>query len=201
MTAPGLCTFYVSAEYNNWTTILEFHNQQDADGSWSYGATADSDVDVGVLNLGAGSWSVSGSSHVGTTAGSSIGGSTPGNYDRQPVTFFHYVRGANSCTGVQQVFANSWYGGLTDKPDHTSAGCYAAPQANYRLQHSINTWFTRNVNRASKLSGAVQLGFVTLGATSGYSASVTMTWHWVRNWGYLCGNNNYETLGGILYVS
>lgn len=199
--APGPCVFVITNTYNNWTSILEFHNQQDADGAWSYGSTADSDIDVGVLHVGQGSWTISGTSHVGTSSGATIGGSTSGNYDRQPITFFHFVQGANSCTGIQQVFANQWLGGLADKADHTSVGCVALPQRNYRLRHDINTFFTRNISRSSTLSGAVQLGFVTLGATSGYSTNVTMSWRWVRNFGYLCGNDNYETLGGILYLT
>jgi hypothetical protein len=195
------CFYFLDTTYTSWTKILEFHNQRDTDSAWAYGTTADTDVEVGVQVTPTSSWTISGTAHVGNSTGASIQGATPGDYDRYPMTFFEFQQGHYTCTGEKHVVASRWLGGFTDTGGVPTWGCYSSPQSSYRLQHLQGSNYQRFFNRASKLYGAADLGFVSLGATSGYSSHVAMAWTFARNWAWVCGNNDYENYAGIIYIS
>jgi hypothetical protein len=202
------CSYWVLARYNTWTAIMEFHNSNDADGSWRYGVTADSDISLG-LKPGAGSWSLGGEWHVGNSTGAAIGGSTPSAYDRWPQTIFEYEkihlegqpRGFCNVDNYDVVYSKRWLGGLTDVGPTPSSSCFEYPQDNHITRFEYGTFFERAANRALTIGYAANLPFISLSATSGYSTNVQMHWLAARNWLYICGDTDYPPYAETVFVS
>ena len=60
----GTCKKAVFNSLLELTRIINFHNDDNANATWSYGTTADSDIDMGYAAYNSSTWYVSGSYHV-----------------------------------------------------------------------------------------------------------------------------------------
>lgn len=196
------CPFYVDYVSVDSTRIISFHNSVNARGKWEYGKTADSDIDVGVAQAG-GSWSISGSVHVGGTSSALMSGtSNYYHYNSYVRTDFNYTHGRYVCgttTSSYKIYASLWRAGARDDGQFPRTSCAASPHRSY---FSRGMSFYRGSSRASRIGFALDVGPVNLGQTSGHSVSVYMSWTDIRNNGiYLCGNNGPPTTAGVIYAS
>ena len=98
--------------------IGELHVVTGMTATFTYGRTADWDIGTTVA-AGNGPFSVSGSSHVGNSTGSSVTITRSGNFGHRLLSQFRFQRWhyANSCTGVyDKVEPVKWAGsGLEDR--------------------------------------------------------------------------------------
>lgn len=195
------CPPYTSSTTSKWTNVIEFHNSADSDGRWEYGQTADSDIEVGLSYNNGASFSSNGTVHIGNSSGARIFGTSSANYGRYVATMFNYAQGYYGCIPNSRfIRATGWNGGTQATYDVTIYDCQDTPQSNYRVRYEKNTGFTKNSARAFTFTIGATIGNFTAKATSGYSTNVDMSWTFTRNWGYLCGNNDYPTRAQIVYA-
>lgn len=177
------------------------HNSPDDDGHWEYGETADSDIDVGISYDSGRIWGADGTAHVGNSGGGIIAGNTSVLWGKYVGTTFKYAHGYYACASyVKFIRPVQWIGGTQFTHDVSVYDCLDAPQSGWRVRYEQGTSFTKNAARASRFGVGATIGPFTARSTSGYSSRVDMSWNWVRNWGYLCGNNNYPLQAGIVYA-
>ncbi len=201
--------YYVHQSYSyDHTAVMEVHNSKDSDVTYAYGGTADSDIDIGI-NYDGSSWTIGGSAHIGTSNGSAASGTRSIHFGQYVGSRFRYSRGYLSHAGVgwcdyagdAYIKADRWEGGtLSYMFDVSVFDCLDAPQSNWLEHMPVGDSWTKNEARAARFGIAVSFPGVNLGATSGYSSRVDMTWKAVRNWIYLCGNNAYPRYAQIVYT-
>ena len=70
-------------------------------------------------------------------------------------------------------------------------GCSNAPQSNYRTAYAKGGFFKRDSGQAARIGGSVNLGPISVGATSGYSVNVSEQWTAVAGPIWLCGTHAF----------
>jgi hypothetical protein len=175
--------------------ILMFNSPSNADGTWSYGARADSDIEIGE-KFGTGDWQIGGSVHLGDSSGGSIGDTTDGqHYNRYIRTEFqfgkyHYY---GDCGSRYVIKADDWAGGLERRGD-TYKACFEDPLAEHTVGFPKGSNVTVDNTRAAKFTYGVDIGPLSVGSTSGYSTNVQMHWNMTRGGAWFCGRDD-EPLG------
>jgi hypothetical protein len=193
----------VGATVKAATVIGELYAAGDSTESFIYGQQASSDIDVG-FSGGLGSGSLSGDVHVGNSLGSSEQWTSATDNRRQLLANFDYQRfqhrtiGACGASTFTTVSAVRWDVGQADgnpahDPSHgCTAGAYATPARRDSFPRGRAHGFTRTANRAVRYGAAVSVFGFTLGASSGYSTSVTLQWAAGTKHAtyYACGSDN-----------
>ena len=220
----GTCREVVLNSYLESTRIINFHNDDNANATWSYGTTADSDIDMGYAAYNSSTWYVSGSYHVTNSKGGTANSSSIHFYNGYARTAFLYTHTEfesypddPSPTGS---FCNNYLGYHYVGDDHTQAttwaagtysetgsgsgykDCFSGTRASSRVSFPAGSGFSVSTSTATKISWAVGLGYVNLGGTSGYSTNVNEGWQAKRGSGiYLCGANDLITgKPGVIYA-
>jgi hypothetical protein len=188
---PGFACEVVATHHNVPTTVARIETARNSRVTFTYGQQADSDVDVAVQVVGqeAGGWSIQGSRHVGNSSGFSVPYALdPGvyrpaaayiqigiNYEDKKCLlgdppYVEYVeRSAKEWTGGLWPVSTSWYScsSPVNVPTCSNYGvCYG------RGSSGIRKW--QGTNR--RYSAAAAVAGVTLGATSGWSTDISMTY-------------------------
>jgi hypothetical protein len=213
------CQYVLDAEYRYSVRVANFHTSSNATGRWEYGATADSSIDTAFAPALEG-WRVDGSAHVGSTLSAKIAGHTDTEYHAWARTDFRFRQGhiqdyfgapvGTQCSGTvpmavgdQTIVPVSWAGGIAANhgAGSESLGCSAEPRLSHRGNYPANTFFYKGSSKATRIGFAVGLPLANLGATSGYSSNVDMSWDVKRgNRIYLCGQTGDETgTPGVIY--
>jgi hypothetical protein len=204
---PPTCSASDPFKFFNWTKIIEFHNASISNGSWEYGTTADSDISLG-LKPTAGSWSLGATWHVGNSQSATIGEENQASIDTFVITSFEYeivtLSGPPRLCFLNTwslVYAKAWSGGAAHQNGTAGFGCLSQPQTQFSTTFIQGTHFKRADSRAEKIQAAMSISGISLEATSGYSTNVTLSWTAARDFMLLCGNNDFPTRSGIIYVS
>jgi hypothetical protein len=217
-TAYG-CQYVIDTTWVQSTRVALFHTSSNADGSWQYGATADSDIDTGSNPYGAAGWTVSGSYHVGNSSTAYVRGSTSAEYHKWVRTDFRYQRGhvrdyfgapaGSICSGTsmrvgdERTSAQHWAGGIGDDAGAGSynRGCIQQPMGSYANHYPRGTELYLGSSRATRIGWVVGLPFMNLGGTSGYSTNMDMAWKVLRGNGvWLCGvTGDVTRTPGVVY--
>jgi hypothetical protein len=212
------CSFVTTARPQRRVSVVEFHNASNSNASWSYGQSADSDIEAGIDYSGNGGWTVGATRHVSNRTSSTVsrsyaGGDKANNYGRTDFDFVDgyykpYGNGA-TCHGtsipVNTKVRNpvEWVGGVGSSTASGSEfiGCDQSPQSGHRTSYPAGTSFERSDSSAAKIGGAVDIGPISLGATSGYSTQMDMKWVSKRGKGiWLCGTNYGVTRAGVIHA-
>ena len=96
-----------------------------------------------------------------------------------------------------------WHGGVgsNTNPGSEFIGCAKRPQSDHRNDFPKGSTFTRNRQRAAKITGAVNVGPIKVGATSGFSSELDVYWNAVRGHGiWLCGTNYVPKSAGVIHA-
>jgi hypothetical protein len=102
---------------------------------------------------------------------------------------------ASGTVGDQYQNPTDWAGSTLLDYDSGAApkSCSNPPQSNYRGTYPVGGSLTLLRTKATKISVAASLPGITVGATSGYSTSVQLSWQSKRGTGiYLCGTTGDE---------
>ena len=202
--AATVCTLVrkaVGAPFVRQTVIGELHVVTGMTASFTYGRTADSDIGTTVA-AGNGPFSVSGSSHVGNSTGSSVTITRTGNFGHRLLSQFRFQRWhyANSCTGVyDKVEPVKWAGsGLKIGADVSSLDHHCATSS-FRSEFPAGSDFDQQSARSERVTGAATLLGVKVDAASGFSKSVHLHWHFTTA-GTLCGENDLPAEAGRVFA-
>ena len=212
------CKWVTDATPTRWDKIIEFHNASNSDASWSYGKTAGSDIDVAYSGQGDG-WGVKGSNMVSNSMGSKIGWSTENRVNsyartqmdwRDQHTEWQYHSAGDSCAylpgtkvGDRRKTSFGWVGGVDMEASSGSEflGCSNSPQSDHRTSYPVNSYLVRDENSAAKISGAVDVGPITIGSDTDYSTHMSQRWDAKRGNGiWLCGTNYYPPSAGVIHA-
>lgn len=222
-TALPYCKWSYGADTQSRQSVVEFHNAGKANGSWSYGQSADSDIEGG-MKYGGGSWSINGSSHISNSRGTTVGlsYSDPMNtYGRSDFLVRHgtvtTLDGSASpvggkCNGfpdditigTQVATPYQWVGGAVSNSSLAGAefiGCSSAPQSSHRTAYAKGATFSRTTGNAAKIAAAGDIGPIWVGAKSGFSTNMDI--HYTVTTGpgiYLCGTNYFPTSAGVIHA-
>jgi hypothetical protein len=192
------------------TTVGEMHIASDTPTyKFTYGKSADSDIDVGVKQS-FGGWTISGSAHVGNSQTDADGTTQHGPYYRGFMTEFRYERWQlfSDCTTGNHIYRGSdevdpaeWRGGFT--PGCCSISFYDNNrQTCCDLHYGPGGFMDRSSNDFKKLSAAVSVFGVTLGAQSGSSTNVKIHYDFGQNaHHYLYGLTQLPSAAGMVYAS
>ncbi|WP_161605254.1 hypothetical protein [Pimelobacter simplex] len=211
------CSYVVDARPVRSVNIIEFHNASNSDAGWVYGESADSDIEGAVDYSGDGGWSIHGSRHVGNTDSGSVrrtytGGKRANNFGTTTFTFVdgHYkalgvgkwCEGTTIPPGTKLKRVGSWYGGVgaNTGPGSEFIGCLKKPQSDHRNSIAKSGGFTRSTKRAAKITGAVNVGPIKVGAQSGFSSNLDVHWDAVRGPIWLCGTNYEPKSAGVIHA-
>lgn len=183
------------------TVIGELHVVTGMTGSFSYGRTADSDIGT-TFSAGNGPFSVSGSSHIGNSTGSSVTITRTGNFGHRLLSQFRFQRWRyrDSCTGTfDKVEPVRWEGsGLKIGADVSSLDHHCT-DPNTSSSFPAGSDFDQQSARSSSVSGAATLLGVKVDADSGFSKSVHLHWHFTTD-GVLCGDDGLPAEAGRVFA-
>lgn len=209
------CSFVTTGNPQRSVNVVEFHNAANANASWTYGQTADSDVEGGIQYNGSGDWSIGATKHVSNNNSSSVGRSYTDKINNFGTTDFKFVDGyyqpygsGTTCNGtsipVNTKVKNpvSWVSGVggNQGPGSEYIGCDQSPQNGHRVTLALNGFYERKSNTASRIGGAVDLGPITVGATSGFSTNMSSKWTAKRGKVWLCGTNKDVPYAGVIHA-
>lgn len=190
---------------DRYTVVGEMHITQDEDGTFTYGATADSDVSVGI-SYNNSTWSLAGTAHVGNSR-SSQATFTEGSHNGFELTTqmrykkFFYDYYENVCDRWE-VKATAWNGGTGngDGVAFLDNHCDDTYLANAVSFLGGDKWATGTAT-AFNFTAAVSVFGVSLNARSGFSSYVRHHWQFGSNWKYyyLCGNNAKPTYAARVF--
>jgi hypothetical protein len=210
--APCIDTVTAIGEPTKRPTVIgELHAAGDSSEKLTYGQTADSEIDVGFSSAGrlglAGSVHVANSQSVIQTwsSGKGNGRHALANFEYQ--RYRHQLTGACGRASFSVVKATTWdlgvsFGAIANDP---SDQCRRPPYAT-RWRDSFPPdpvdGFTRSAYGAIKYSAAVTLFGFHLGASSGYSKSVTLSWSpgTMHQQYYACGDNADPARAGRVFT-
>lgn len=212
------CSFIVTGRPQRPVNVIEFHNAGNSDAKWVYGNKADSDIDGAIDYSGDGGWKIAGSASISTSQSTSVSHSqstVANNYGTSDFVFVDgYYKatiwgGSNTCYGssitvnTKSKRAVEWVQGVGSNRNAGSEfiGCDQSPQSTHRSAYGVGDGFTRNRSSASKISGAVDLGVIKVGAQSGFSTELDVSWVARRGHGiWLCGTNYYPGTAGVIHA-
>lgn len=220
--APVGCTYKIDARPQRRVSVIELHNATNSNVSWSYGKKADSSIDIG-YNLPGQGWKIGGSYKVSNNAGAEVGGTIKERLNAYVRTDFLWADGhythptapngtwcfygpANPVyqVGSKRRDATEWVGGAginKTLPGAEYLGCDTGTRPQHRIGVRVGHYFSRYTENAAKISGAVDLGPLSVGADSGYSSNVGMRWDSKRGNGiWLCGTNYPPPTAGVVHA-
>jgi hypothetical protein len=217
--APAYCSFIVDARPQRGVDLVEFHNAGNSDARWTYGQSADSDIESGIDYSGNGGWEIGATRHVGTARSATVyraytGGTKANNFGNSAFEFVdgHYQATwgiGTTCYGTS-IPVNTktknpveWVGGVGSNTAAGSEfiGCDQAPQSDHRTSYPVGSGFSRTENSAAKITAAVDIGPINVGAKSGFSTYMDSRWDSKRGHGiWLCGTNYYPTTAGVIHA-
>lgn len=195
----------VGPAFSKETVVGELHAAGDASETFGFDGKADSEIDIGVSADSGETWSAGdGSFHIANSVGS--GSEWPSQFmnNKRLVTQFQYQRYTHrffgpGCAGrrtLETVQATSWLGGAytgSAAPD-PSRGCTRTPFSHWTLVYGRGARWHRDHVRAERYGAAATLfGVLRLGATTGYSRTVTLRFTaGTKHKRYLlCGDDGY----------
>ncbi|UUW88419.1 hypothetical protein ABFU82_08030 [Nocardioides sp. WV_118_6] len=211
------CSYVVDARPVRTVNVIEFHNASNSDARWTYGESADSDIEGAIDYAGDGGWSIHGSRHVGNSDSASVyrsysGGKKANNFGTTTFKFIegHYkplglgkwCEGTTIPPNTKTKNAGTWYGGVgsNNGPGSEFIGCLKKPQSDHRNSIAKFGGFTRSTKRAAKITGAVNVGPIKVGAQSGFSANLDVRWDALRGPIWLCGTNYEPKTAGVIHA-
>lgn len=212
------CSFIVDARPRRWVNVVEFHNASKSEASWSYGRTADSNIEGGIDYSGDGGWKVGVTRHISNRISATAGRVHPAGkaVNHFAATKFEFVDGhyqpygAGSTCRDTTIPVNTkvknpvtWYGGVSANTGAGSEfiGCANAPQSRYRAGYGVGGYFIRERDKAAKISAAVDLGPIRVGAQSGFSSQVRLKWTVKERRGiWLCGTYSAPPTAGVIHA-
>lgn len=187
------CSYIVLDSWAQSTRIGNFHNTHLADGSWQYGATADSDIEAGIAYSNE-PWSISGTYHIGNSKSGTEVHRTSNDYDRYIRTNFEYeyrLYSSATCGGAFTVIiAVDWAGGAQDD-GNTLRLCTDSALRQYRITYHPGDSINKTATRATKIGFAIDAGPISLGQTSGYSTRMDFYWNVKRGNAWFCGLRDF----------
>jgi hypothetical protein len=173
----------VDAEGDTNTTIGELHTGDNQSAWFRYGQSADSSVEVGVQMPIGGSWSVSGSVHVGNGQSSYVQWNEGAQWGYKLRTSMHYKKIYHDYTipgcGGHPYYssqASGWNSGQAfgDNVHDLDNNCRNSP---YIQGYAPNGDFQTTSENATWFTGAASAFGASLRAQSGFSNYVISHWH------------------------
>jgi hypothetical protein len=180
---------------DNPTHLLNSYTDTHVTSEVQYGATADSDVSVAVSATGsttAGSWSLSGTDHIGNVQGQAAT-TTHSGYSASKINIrtnqAKYNYSAGCFTKPYQVHTTAWDGSLyTAGPQTPNVQCASYPHSTFDPGGTYHKFTGRN----NEYTAAVSAFGASLSATSGWSHQVDLRFSFdaVSGWNFwLCSHN------------
>jgi hypothetical protein len=169
------------------TVVGEIQAAGDSQETFTYGRQASSDIEVG-LRASDGQVSVAGETHIGNSEGAAERWGSDTDNNKKLLAYFtyreeeHQTFGACPSSTFKTVSAIAWDFGeaVRSGVSDPSIGCTKPPwSTRWRDPYPPGRehGFTRTEGRAVSYTGAADVFGFSLGATSGYSSSVTITWN------------------------
>ena len=187
------------------TTVGELHSWNKISSYFTYGSSADSTIDIAFKSPSSPNWGSNGSVHIGNASSQGTAGRTVSATSSMPATgyaatgVFHYQELKQSCSGAGTQYereADRWNGADvfldTDEPISGFDGRCGTTYAPFAHQFSPGqaSW-SRTAGASYHFGGAVDLGVFQAGASSGFSASASITFRHPNTgstW-WLCGDD------------
>jgi hypothetical protein len=200
------CTWNTVSQTDAYTVVGELHVVQDLSGIFTYGRTSDSTIGIAISSNGGGNWSLSGSVSITNSSGYLISQHAQApNWGHQIKTEFHYLKQQSRClyggwTQNFRIIASQWDGGTVIGNDVSS---WDNHPNQWKSPVPVGNGVERVSGAAYNYGGAVCVFGACLNATSGFSATVKLTWSNTSQTTtrYLYGNNGYPTTATIIYAS
>jgi hypothetical protein len=212
---PPPCTYKTTliTQEDDYQPVGEFHAWTDTTGKFTYGKTADSDVGVGVAYNG-GSWSVSGSAHMGNSDEFAVSWNRGPSFGKQLKSGYHFVRerlmpdagSSPSCSRTDRIRGTKWITGAVDGTDVSSwdgPSAYGNRCSGCGAVFGANTGADRNTGNSYTYTAGVQAFGVGLNIKSGFSSYVRIHWNFgsARTSHYLFGRDAAPNSAKIIYAA